>query len=63
MAAVKSADDKRLQERTLIYKRHPDGTLTVGYDKGGETPAELTGIYTSIIAAEQAIARYKSLKA
>ena len=62
MAAVKSADDKRLQERTLIYKRQADGTLIIGYDKGGETPAELTGLYTSIVAAEQAIARYKSLK-
>lgn len=63
MAAVKSADDKRLQERALIYKRQPDGTLVIGYDRGGETPAELTGLYTSIVAAEQAIARYKLLKA
>lgn len=62
MAAVKSADDKRLQERTLVYKRQPDGTLIIGYDKGGETPAELGGLYTSIVAAEQAIARYNSLK-
>lgn len=62
MAAVKSADDKRLQERTLVYKRNPDGTLIIGYDKGGETPAELTGLYTSIVNAQQAITRYNALK-
>lgn len=62
MAAVKSADDKRLQERTLIVKRNQDGTLIIGYDKGGETPAELAGLYTSIVNANQAIERYKTLK-
>jgi len=62
MAAVKSADDKRLQERKLVYKRNPDGTLIIGYDKGGETPAELTGVYTSVVNAQQAIDRYIALK-
>lgn len=63
MAAVKSADDKRLQERTLVVKRQPDGTLIIGYDKGGETPSELTGVYTSLVIANQAIERYNAQKA
>ena len=55
---IKKSGRGRTESRTLVPRRNPDGTVSIRYDLGGETPAALSGLYSSHVAAMEAIQRY-----
>lgn len=57
--AKKKEKEENYVPKEIKFRRLGIGLYQLYFEGGGEIPASLSGLYTSIFAAEQAIEKYK----